>query len=95
MPDQAMCSKMINSGSFIDPRRHCSRHGTVFEGGKWWCRQHAPSLVEQRREEMRHKYEMRRKQEQLWRLRLAFDKVVDHLESLDPDLAAKVESNKP
>lgn len=27
----------------------CTRSGTIEENGKWWCRQHAPSLIAEKR----------------------------------------------
>ena len=34
----------------------CSRQGTKFEDGKWWCYQHAPSVVARKKEEERVKW---------------------------------------
>jgi hypothetical protein len=41
------CSEEIYSGFSA---HQCHRKGVTLEGGKWWCKQHAPSLVKARRD---------------------------------------------
>ncbi len=37
------------------PTRQCARNGVVCDGGGWYCRTHAPSLVKKRKDEAFHK----------------------------------------
>lgn len=50
------CSANVASGSFRV--QSCSRPGTVEEGGKWWCKQHAPSIQAARRASTSRRYEL-------------------------------------
>lgn len=36
---------------------NCSRTATIEEGGKWWCKQHVPSIVAARREKRNSEWE--------------------------------------
>lgn len=38
----------------------CVRNGVVQEDGRWWCRQHAPSAVQARKEAREAKYRQER-----------------------------------
>lgn len=38
----------------------CSRRGVIMEGGKWWCKQHAPSSVKARATERDTKWRLER-----------------------------------
>jgi hypothetical protein len=51
MGEQHGCSaRVVQAGSF-GRSSGCGRNASVFEDGKWWCKQHAPSAVKKRREE--------------------------------------------
>jgi len=71
MTEQHKCAQDI-SDDFGAGFRDCARHGTVFEDGKWWCKQHSPSSTrarqaasDLRRDEQTHRRheEWERKQE--------------------------------
>ena len=34
----------------------CTRRGVNYEQGKWWCKQHSPSVVKARQDAMQTKY---------------------------------------
>lgn len=43
----------------------CVRRASVMEDGKWWCRQHAPSFEQARREASERRYQAKRAVESL------------------------------
>lgn len=56
----------------------CRVNATIFEEGKWWCRYHAPSIVNAKREARNRRFEeqydkekqaFRRQQAALWLVR--------------------------
>lgn len=49
VPLRGQCSYFIPDEMEFGERQ-CSKGGTKFEEGKWWCFQHAPSSVKARRE---------------------------------------------
>ena len=60
MSDKPRCAKTLRKGGpwqFFDAQ--CERAGTVREGGKLWCKQHAPSNVEKRRAKCRKESDAR------------------------------------
>jgi hypothetical protein len=51
MEERHSCSARVFRGTGIARGAACERNASVFEDGKWWCKQHAPSAVKKRREE--------------------------------------------
>lgn len=77
---------MIWKGAAWTPSQ-CSRKGVVFEQGQLWCRQHAPSAAEQRRQILEEAYEERRRLEQLRKRKGEWLRVLELVRSKDPKLA--------
>lgn len=71
MPNQ--CSRKVtprDSGPFgwLHPKP-CSRKGTVERNGHWYCRQHDPVKVAERRAELNHQYQEKRRLETEFNIR--------------------------
>jgi hypothetical protein len=62
MPDKPMCSDEVYDSFGFDHNYSCTRHGTVFEDGKWWCKQHSPSGVKAREEKSARYHDERARQ---------------------------------
>ena len=43
MDESRICGAKLRGGYF----NRCSRCGTIYRGGKWWCKTHAPLTDEQ------------------------------------------------
>lgn len=65
--------------------RQCTNKGTIEENGKWWCKKHAPSIVQARQDHSQRIYDMESSIRRLnW-----------EQESLEKDLAEKyIEENE-
>ncbi len=57
----------------------CSRQGKFFEGGKWWCFQHAPSKVEEKQQERMVKDNQRQEEHTAGYAKLAYDRAAGDL----------------
>lgn len=75
------CSADVNNESGFGTYK-CSRTGSLYEDGKWWCGQHVPSKVKARREAL-HK-----KAEQKWGERVAKRKKAAIAVNFHPRLVA-------
>ena len=58
------CSERIPESGGLS-HHQCSRHGTVFDENRWWCKQHSPAEKAARRREQQEKdqtqYDQRRR----------------------------------
>lgn len=60
----------------------CTRTGVVFEDGKYWCRQHAPSAVKERREKSEERYTIKSREEaKEWHMRYKAIKLLNFCEN--------------
>lgn len=63
MGEWKSCAGRVYRGAWVTPFP-CKKNATIEEGGKWWCKQHAPSLaaerIEKRNAEWRRKREAER-----------------------------------
>lgn len=50
------CAKVMHGQYRGYGGSRCMRAGVVEEGGKWWCKQHAPSAVKARRDASNARY---------------------------------------
>ena len=75
--EKHQCSKEI----WRDYREgRCSRNGVNFEDGKWWCRQHTPSILKKKREDEQAKYDKDWKEKQArWKEADRVNKIKDKL----------------
>ena len=48
------CSESVMDGYRLRP---CSRNGKYCQDGKWWCRAHLPSVIDERAAESQRKWE--------------------------------------
>ena len=54
------CSARVQETTGFGRFNPCTRSGVCKENGKWWCRQHSPSSVKERREKQDAEFEKER-----------------------------------
>lgn len=90
--DPEKCQKEVwqKNGGWTQPYKQCSRKGVVEEGGKLWCRQHAPSAEVQRKVVLEEAYQERRREEDRRKDHAVWERVLRMIEGVDPAQAIQL-----
>ncbi len=90
------CSKKVSADSMAPIYYRCRRNPTIKEKGEWWCWQHAPSVVEKRRDKRDAKWEVESKEQDLkWALQEKVERATDRVVSLCRDLVRNLDDKCP